>query len=158
LEIFKLHEASQKGCYSLWLIRHLVWKIFSFLVELSSFGTCSSMCLTTNKPPSLGLISSSHEDEKEMWEEELLGSKGEECSLSTCPLRFKVMVLFNGQLEAMCPYPKHLKHLMELVLESWEELGVSFKVLAELDLEGGSWEPLEGYLSCFFSLPFKLLE
>jgi len=31
------------------------------------------MRLTTNKPPSLGLISSSLEDWEEVWEEELLG-------------------------------------------------------------------------------------
>ena len=59
------------------------------------------MRLTTNKPPSLGLISSSLEDWEEVWEEELLGEGGEECSLSTSPLGFKIMFLFVGQFEAM---------------------------------------------------------
>jgi len=35
--------------------------------------------LTTNKPPSLGLISSSLEDCEEVCEEELFGEGGEEC-------------------------------------------------------------------------------
>jgi len=59
------------------------------------------MRLTTNKPPSLGLISSSLEDWEEVWEEELFGEGGEECSLSTSPLGFKIMSLFVGQFEAM---------------------------------------------------------
>jgi len=36
-----------------------------------------------------------------VWEEELLGEGGEECSLSTSPLGFKIMFLFVGQFEAM---------------------------------------------------------
>jgi len=54
------------------------------------------MRLTTNKPPSLGLISSSLEDWEEVWEEELFGEGREECSLSTSPLGFKIMFLFVG--------------------------------------------------------------
>jgi len=75
------------------------------------------MHLTTNKPPSLGLISSSLEDEEYVWEEVHLGEGGENCSLFISPLGFKVMVVLVGQLEAMCPYPKNLKCFMELVLE-----------------------------------------
>jgi len=56
---------------------------------------------TTDKPPSLGLISSSLEDWEEVWEVELFGEGGEECSLSTSPLGFKIMFLFVGQFEAM---------------------------------------------------------
>ena len=63
--------------------------------------TWPSMRLTTNKPPSLGLISSSLEDWEEVWGEELLGEGGEECSLSTSPLGFKNMSLFVGQFEAI---------------------------------------------------------
>jgi len=59
------------------------------------------MCLTTNKTPSLGLISSSLEDWEEVWEEELLGEGGEECSLSISPSGFKIMFLFVGQFEAI---------------------------------------------------------
>jgi len=51
-----------------------------------------------------------------VWEEVLLGEGGEKCSLSTSFLRFKAMVLLVGQFEAMCPYPKHLKYFIELVL------------------------------------------
>jgi len=58
--------------HSLSLIRHLVWEMFSFWEDSSYFGTCPSMLLTTNKSSSLGLISSSLEDdEEEVWEEEL---------------------------------------------------------------------------------------
>jgi len=50
---------------------------------------------------------------------ELFGEEaGEECSLSNSPLAFKNMFLLEGQLETMCPKPKHLKHLMELVFVS----------------------------------------
>jgi len=59
------------------------------------------MRLTTNKPPSLGLISSSLKDWEEVWREELFREGGEECSLSTSPLGFKIMFLFVGQFEAM---------------------------------------------------------
>ena len=48
------------------------------------------------------------------------------------------MVLLVGQFEAMCPYPKHLKHFIELVLVPWEELEVSLEGLNELVLGGGS--------------------
>ena len=74
--------------------------------------TCLSWGLIINNPPSRGLILSL---EEEVWEEVLLGEGGEECSLSTF-LRFKAMVLLVGQFEVMCPYPKHLKHFIELVL------------------------------------------
>ena len=53
---------------------------------------------------------------EEVWEEVLLGEGGEECSLFTSLLRFKAMVLLVGQFQAMCPYLKHLKHFIELVL------------------------------------------
>jgi len=59
------------------------------------------MHLTTNKPPSLGFISSSLEDWEEVWEEKPFGEGGEECSLSTSPFGFKIMFLFVGQFEAM---------------------------------------------------------
>jgi len=75
--------------------------------------TCLSWCLIINNPPSRGLILSL---EEEVWEEVLLGEGGEECSLFTSLLRFKAMVLLVGQFEAMCPYPKHLKHFIELIL------------------------------------------
>jgi len=75
------------------------------------------MRLTTKRPPSRGLISSSLKGE-EVCDELLLGEEGGECSLSTSPLEFKNMFLFEGQLEALCPKPKHLKHLIELVLGS----------------------------------------
>jgi len=45
------------------------------------------------------------------------------------------MVLLVGQFEAMCPYPKHLKNFIELVLVP---LGVSLEGLNELVLGGGS--------------------
>jgi len=75
--------------------------------------TCFSWCIIINNPPSRGLILSL---EEEAWEEVLLGEGGEECPFSTSFLRFKAMVLLVGQFEAMCPYPKHLKHFIELVL------------------------------------------
>ena len=90
-----------------------------------------------------------------MWEEVHLGEGGEECSLSTFFLRFKAMVLLVGQFEAMCPYPKNLKHFIGLVLVP---LGVSLEGLNELVLGGGSWELLGGDLSCFISLSFQVLE
>jgi len=46
-------------------------------------------------------FSSSLEDWEEVWEEELFGEGGEECSLSTSPLGFKIMFLFVGQFEPM---------------------------------------------------------
>ena len=93
-----------------------------------------------------------------MWEEVLLGEGGEECSLYTSLLRFKVMVLLIGKFEAMCPYPKHLKNFIELVLVPGEELGVSLEGLDELVLGGWSSELLGGDLSCFLSLHFQVLE
>jgi len=36
-----------------------------------------------------------------VWEEELLGEEGEECSLSTSLLGVKIMFLFVGQFEAI---------------------------------------------------------
>ena len=72
-----------------------------FCLVSNSLGTWPSMRLTSKKPPSLGLISSSLEDCEEVWEEELLGEGVEECSLSTSPLGFKIMFLFVGQFEAM---------------------------------------------------------
>jgi len=47
------------------------------------------------------LISSSLEDWEEAWEEELLGERGEKCSLSPSPFGFKIMFLFVGQFEAI---------------------------------------------------------
>jgi len=41
---------------------------------------------------------------------------GEKYSFSTSPFGFKVMILLVWQIKAMCTYPKHLKHLMELDL------------------------------------------
>ena len=81
-----------------------------------------------------------------MCDELLLGEDEGECSLLTSPLKFKNMFLFEGQLEAMCPKPKHLKHL---------KVGLSCVVLVELGLGVGSWEDLEGVLKSFFSLPFQ---
>ena len=75
--------------------------------------TCLSWCFIINNSPSRGLILSL---EEEVWEEVLLGEKGEECSLSTSLLRLKAMVLLVGQFEVICPYPKHIKHFIELVL------------------------------------------
>jgi len=80
---------------------------------------------------------------------------GEECSLSTSPFGFKIMFLFVGQFEAIGPYPKHLKHLMELVLEPWEEFEFSWGTLGALDL--GGWSLEDGF-SSFFSFPFQVLE
>jgi len=62
--------------------------------------------------PSQGLISLSLEEE----ESSLEGEGGEERSLSTKPLGFKVMVLLVGQFKAMFPFPKNFKHFMELDL------------------------------------------
>ena len=75
--------------------------------------TCLSWCLIINNPPLRGLILSL---EEEVWEKVYLREGGDECSLSTSLLRFKATVLLVGQFEAMCPYPKHLKHFIELVL------------------------------------------
>jgi len=44
------------------------------------------------------------------------GGREEECSFSTSPLGFKIMVLLVEQFEVICPETKHLKHFMELVL------------------------------------------
>jgi len=76
-------------------------KVVSFL-DSSFFGTWSNMRLTTNKPASLGLISSSLEEEEDVREEVLLGEEGEECSLSTFSLVLKIMFLLVGQFEAIC--------------------------------------------------------
>jgi len=85
-------------------------------------GTCPSVHLIISKSPLLGLISSSLDEEEEAWEDVFLEGEGEEeCSLSTSPLAFMVMVLLEGQLEAMCAYPKHIKHLIELDLCVGEE-------------------------------------
>jgi len=54
------------------------------------------MHLTTKRPPSLGLISSSLEVE-EVCEELLLGEEVGEGSLSTSPLDFNIMFLLVGQ-------------------------------------------------------------
>jgi len=54
------------------------------------------MHLTTNNPPSLGLILTSFEEGEEVCEEELLGGEGEECSISTSLLGFKILLLFVG--------------------------------------------------------------
>ena len=77
-------------------------------------GTCPSWRLTINNPLSRGLVLLI-EEEEEVWEEVLLG-KGEEKCLLSSSLFFKIIFLLIGQFQAMCLYPKHLKHLMELDL------------------------------------------
>ena len=57
-------------------------------------------------------------EEEEVWERVLLG-KGEEKCLLSSSLFFKIIVLLIGQFKAMCLYPKHSKHLMELDPEKW---------------------------------------
>jgi len=75
-------------------------------------GTCPSWHLTINNPLSRGLVLSI---EEEVWEEVFWGEEEEKCSLSSS-LFFKIIFLLIGQFKAMCLYPKHLKHLMELDL------------------------------------------
>jgi len=76
--------------------------------------TCPSRRLTFNNPPLKYLVFSL--EEEEVWEKVLLGKGQEECSLSTSLLFFKMIVLLVMQFKAMCLYPKHFKHLMELDL------------------------------------------
>jgi len=99
--------------------------------------TCPSMSLITNKSSSLNFISSSlEEEEEEVWEEDFLGQRRQECSLSTSSLVFMVMVLLVGEFEAICPYPKHSKHFIELDPEPSKELWVFWEVIGKLVLVG----------------------
>ena len=143
LATFTQLPLSMRRGHSLSLIWHLEWKMFCLWKGSSSLETCLSWCLIINNPRSRGLILSL----EEVWEEVLLGEGGEKCSLSTSFLKFKAMVLLVWQFEAMCPYPKHLKHLMELDL--WEVEWWMWS-LGDLLLLSGSWWELEGNLSCFF--------
>ena len=66
------------------------------------------MRLTTNKSPSHGLSLSSSLGDLE-WLGDL--DLWELWSLMTTP-SLTIMFLFEGQLDAMCPKPKHLKHFL----------------------------------------------
>ena len=86
------------------------------------------MLLISNKSPSHGNSHSSS-----LW---LLGVVGdldlwELWSLMTTPL-LTIMFLFEGQLVAICPKPRHLKHFLLEVLV--RDLGVERKGLETVEL------------------------
>jgi len=99
------------------------------------------MRLTTNKSPSQGNSYSSS-----LW---LFGEVGELdledwelWSLTTPPPPFTIIVLLDGQFVALCPKPKHFKHLVFEVLVG--DLGVEVEGLKTLWLEVVAFEKLEG--------------
>lgn len=116
LATFTLLSPSIISEQTLLLMRNLVWKIF--WEGSRTIWTCLNTCLTINNPSLHSLILSPLEEKESSFEEEVV----EECSFSTLPLDFKVMIIFVRKLKAMCSYPKHLKHFMELdlwYLERW---------------------------------------
>jgi len=101
--------------------------IFS-LASSKGFKTCPSMRLTTNNSPSHGLSPSSSLGDLE-WLGDL--DLWELWSIMTTP-SFTITLRLEGQLEAICPKPKHLKHFLLEVLVG--DLGVVVEGLKSLGL------------------------
>ena len=81
---------------------------FSLWPSSKGFWSCPKMRLTTNKSPSRGISHSSSLGG--FWRGSGANSRclGTMVTYDIPPLT--IMVLFVGQLAAMCPKPKHLKH------------------------------------------------
>ena len=88
------------------LIEHLVWKIFSLWVCSRGYMWLPSNLLTISKLPSNASSSISSSYSPSLVDDSLVISL----------FSFLSIVLLVRHSNAMCPLPKHLKHLMSLVL------------------------------------------